>query len=48
MQFLKSAWGTATMEWLIVAAIVVSLIGTILFSLAQAIGNRLESIANGL
>lgn len=48
MEFLKSTWGTGTVEWLIVAAIVVAVIGSVLLALVHSIGARLERIANNL
>lgn len=48
MEFLRSTWGTGTVEWLVVAAIVVTVVGSVLLALAHGVGDKLEQIANNL
>lgn len=48
MEFLRDARGTGTVEWIVVAAIVVAVVGSVLLALARGIGDRLEQIANNL
>ena len=48
MRFVRDAGATGTVEWLVVAVIVVAVVGSVLLSLAHSVSDKLEQIANGL
>jgi uncharacterized Rmd1/YagE family protein len=48
MQFMLNRRGTAALEWIAVAVIVVAVVGTILWNIFQQLAVRYVDIYNGL
>ncbi len=48
MRFLLSERGTAALEWITVAVIVVGVVGAILWNIFQQLASRYVDIYNGL
>lgn len=48
MGFIRDAGATGTVEWLVVAVIVIAVVGSVLLALAHSVGDKLEQIASGL
>ncbi len=48
MRFLRHKSGTAALEWLVVAIIVVAVLGTILWNIFQQLASRYADVAKGL
>ncbi len=48
MQFLRDRRGTNTIEWMVVAVIIVAIVGGAIVALSDTIKTRLEAINNAL
>jgi Flp pilus assembly pilin Flp len=48
MTFLRSKQGTTTVEWLIVAAIIVAVVGGAIWSISDALANKLTEYNDAL
>ncbi|MBO9369928.1 MAG: hypothetical protein J7575_02385 [Chloroflexi bacterium] len=48
MRFLREARATASLEWLIVAVVIVAVIGATLLGVFDAVRNRLAAIRDSL